>query len=77
MTVEVVRVIAALCMVAAGDKNDYSSVVGQVQDSQVRCHAFYAKCVVGDRDLRKCMEQRPITLQEEWDAMKKKIKEGK
>lgn len=58
MTIEVVRTIASLCMVAAGDKNDVSSVVTQIENSQVECHRHYAKCYKQQKDWEDCILSR-------------------
>lgn len=70
MNLEVIKVIAALCMVAAGDKNDYSSVVAQVTASQRECHAFYAECVLVKRkDFSACIIERKSKYEKDMAAL--------
>ncbi len=58
VNIEVVRAIAALCMVAGGDKNDMASVIGQIEQTQIQCHRHYAKCYKKESDWSKCILSR-------------------
>lgn len=66
LTIEMVKTIASLCMISAGDHNSMSSVVSQVENSQSKCHAYYADCFSPDKSFSECMKLRPLKLNEEF-----------
>ena len=76
MTTEILKLVAAFCMVAAGDKNDYQSVVSQVENSQVECHAFYSECLE-TKSIQFCMKRRKQKIKEDFDEYKRKLNGGK
>ncbi len=54
MTTDLIKAIALLCQVIAGDNNDFIGVPTIIQKYQVECHAFYAKCGK-DNSIADCM----------------------
>lgn len=63
MSIEVVKAIAALCMIAGGDKNDMTSVVDQIENSQIQCHKHYASCYKKETDWASCMLSRKSRIE--------------
>ncbi len=58
---EAAKVIAAICMVIAGDNPSMSSVVSQITGTQSACHAYYADCLKVS-NLQACMAKRPAEM---------------
>lgn len=71
MSGEAVKIIASLCMVAAGDKNDMASAVDQVETSQIECHRYYAKCYDTKFDWMKCLSERKTHSERFNESIKK------
>jgi len=76
-SIEVLKVVALLCSVAAGDKPSVDMVVNQIEASQTACHGFYAACLKGKTSLQDCMIKRDAERKAQWDAFEKRLKEQK
>ncbi len=62
--VELIQLIAQLCMGFAGDNPSMSTTASTVQESQTRCHAFYAACTKNNnRDFIECMIKRKTDME--------------
>lgn len=69
MTLETIKLIAALCQITGGDTNTFNSVIGQIQTAQTECQAFYSRCTE-NRTLQKCMKERQLLFENQradWD----------
>lgn len=71
---EIAKVIAALCMVAAGDKNDYNSVVHQINSVQIDCQGFLAKCYDKRPNILLCIMERKKEHDKEAEELRQRMK---
>jgi hypothetical protein len=61
MGLEIIRVIASLCMIAAGDNPSIGTMAGIIDERQAQCQKHFANCLPEKPtviDFYKCMQIR-------------------